>query len=68
VDAFEGLFGAIGEFFGGVAGAVGEGAGEAVVGGIVGAATGDDDVAGDASATYERYLVGAPRALNVNDL
>lgn len=68
MDAFEGLFGAIGELFGGVASGVGEGAGEAVVGGIVGAATGGDDDEADANATYERYLAGAPRALNVNDL
>jgi hypothetical protein len=67
MDGLEGLFGAIGELFGGVASAVGEGAGEAVVGGIVGAATANDD-GFDASLSFERYLVGAPRALNVNDL
>jgi hypothetical protein len=61
------LFGAIGRLIGGVAGAVGEGGGEAVVAGFVEAAADDDDQPG-ASATYERYLAGAPRALNVNDL
>ena len=60
------LFGVIGRLIGGVAGAVGEGAGEAIVGGVVEAASDGD--APDASATYERYLAGAPRALNVNDL
>ena len=60
------LFGAIGRLIGGVAGAVGEGAGEAVVGGIVEAASGRDEDASD--ATYERYLAGAPRELNINDL
>jgi hypothetical protein len=60
------LFGVIGRLIGGVAGAVGEGAGEAVVGGVVEAASEGD--ARDESATYERHLAGAPRVLNVNDL
>jgi hypothetical protein len=60
------LFGAIGRLIGGVAGAVGEGAGEAVVAGVVESAAGGDDDGPD--ATYERYLAGAPRELNINDL
>jgi hypothetical protein len=66
MDDFGGLFGAIGRLFGGVVGAVGEGAGEAVVAGFVESADDDDDAPGE-TATYERYLAGAPRALNVND-
>ncbi|HWT05464.1 MAG TPA: hypothetical protein VN224_06885 [Xanthomonadales bacterium] len=65
MDGIEGLFGAIGEMLGGLAGAAAEGAPEAVVAGAVGAATSDEP---GASATFERYLAGAPRALNVNDL
>jgi hypothetical protein len=61
------LFGAIGRLIGGVAGAVGEGAGEAVVAGVVESAAGGDDDDG-ADATYERHLAGAPRELNINDL
>jgi hypothetical protein len=68
MDDFGGLFGAIGRLFGGVVGAVGEGAGEAVAAGFIASADDDDDDAPGESATYERYLAGAPRALNVNDL
>jgi hypothetical protein len=60
------LFGAIGKLIGGFAGAAGEGAGEAVVAGFAEAAGDDDDEPGE-SATFERYLAGAPRELNVND-
>jgi hypothetical protein len=67
MDGLEGLFGAIGELFGGLADVVGDGAGEAVVANVLGAATANDDGSG-ASASFERYLAGAPRALNVNDL
>ena len=67
MDGLEGLFGAIGELFGGLADVVGEGGGEAVVANVLGAATVSDD-APDASAGFERYLAGAPRALHVNDL
>jgi len=65
MGGFDGLFGAIGELLGGLAGAGGEGAGEAIAGGVVEAVT-DKDEAG-ADATFERYLAGAPRVLNIND-
>jgi hypothetical protein len=60
------LFGAIGRLIGGV---VGEGAGKAIVAGVVESAAGgdDDDDDDDADATYARYLAGAPRELNIND-
>ncbi len=60
------LFGALGQLFGGVSEFAGEGAGEAVAGGFLESARGDDAAPG-VDATYERYLAGAPRALNVND-
>ncbi|MDQ6943267.1 MAG: hypothetical protein M3169_12240 [Candidatus Eremiobacteraeota bacterium] len=67
MGGFGDLFGALGELFGGVTGAVGEGAVEAVAGGVIEGVRGGED-APDVDATYERYLAGAPRALNVNDL
>jgi hypothetical protein len=67
MDGLGDLFGAIGELFGGAAEVVGENAIEVVGATVAGAATAPDDVAG-ANATLGRYLTGAPRALNVNDL
>ena len=65
MEGFGELFGAIGEFFGGVS--------EAAEGGVeLGAAalasgseSGGDD---EAPTTYSRHLTGAPRPLNINDL
>ncbi len=66
MEAFGELFGAIAEIFGGVAEVAGETGIEVAAAGVMGAAIDSDD-APDASATYERYLAGAPRALHVND-
>ena len=66
MDGIEGLFGAIGEMLGGLTGAAAEGAPEAVVGRS--RRRGDRRTKPTLSATVGRYLAGAPRALNVNDL
>ncbi len=66
MDGLGSLFGAIGELFGGVTEFAGENAVEAVGAGMIEAARDDGD--DDTGATYERYLAGGPRTLNVNDL
>lgn len=60
------LFGGIGEFFGGLREARGED-----VPAYLGERDDDDDGEGtgnDGKTTVDRYLTGAPRVLNVNDL
>lgn len=58
------LFGGIGEFFGGLREARGE-----EVAAYLGDGDGDENAEGyDATTTVDRYLTGAPRDLNVNDL
>ena len=68
MGGFGDLFGALGDLFGGVTAGAGEKGFEAAAS-VAGALNGDDDddEAG-ADATYERYLAGGPRPLNVNDL
>jgi hypothetical protein len=60
MDNFGELFRGIGELLGGISEMAGERAGEAMF-------DGEQGHGRDATATIDRYLVGAPRILNVND-
>ena len=64
MEGFGELFGAIGEFFGGVTEAA-EG-GVEVGAAVIAASSADGD--GDVVPTYSRHLTGAPRPLNINDI
>jgi hypothetical protein len=64
MSGFGDLLSGIGELFSGIAEVAAERGAEAVVE----AAVHKTVEASDETATFERYLTGGPRALNVNDL
>lgn len=66
MGGFGDLLGGLADMLGGFAEAGGERAVESVAEGVLGAGDAGGDDAADAG--YERYLTGAPRALNVNDI
>ncbi len=69
MGGFGDLFGSLGDLLGGLGDVVGERASEAVIEAGVGAFGGDSGRASyDQTATVDRRLAGAPRALNVNDI